>query len=92
MRPTKIRNVLMHDVIATLAFIHLFKPYDPDYALRESGEAYRGQFDSKNEALTRKHTFMGENYRTCGNLAWSNPGHRSDHSLKTPFRTTLRWP
>jgi hypothetical protein len=35
---------------------------DGTYALRESGEAYRGQFDGKNEALRpEKHTSMGEN-------------------------------
>jgi hypothetical protein len=43
---------------------------DGKYALRESGGAYGGQIDSKNEAKTRKHTFMGEI------LAWSDPEHR----------------
>jgi hypothetical protein len=23
----------------------------------------------------QKHTLMGENHRTCGNLAWSDPKH-----------------
>ena len=33
---------------------------DGTYALRESGEAYRGQFDSKNEALTPENTLPWE--------------------------------
>jgi hypothetical protein len=54
---------------------------DGTYALRESAEAYRGQFDSNNEALRPgTHTFMGENYRTCGNLAWFDSDHRRRRS------------
>jgi hypothetical protein len=34
---------------------------DGTYALREFGEAYRGQFESNNDALTQKTHFMGEN-------------------------------
>ena len=33
---------------------------DGTYALRESGEAYRGQFDSKNEALRPENTLPWE--------------------------------
>jgi putative transposase len=33
---------------------------DGTYALRESGEAYRGQFDSKNEALRPENTLSWE--------------------------------
>jgi hypothetical protein len=33
---------------------------DGIYALRESGEAYRGQFDCKNEALTPENTLSWE--------------------------------
>ena len=33
---------------------------DGTYALRESGEAYRGQIDSKNEALTPENTLSWE--------------------------------
>jgi putative transposase len=33
---------------------------DGTYALRESGEAYRGQIDSKNEALTPENTLLWE--------------------------------
>ena len=33
---------------------------DGTYALRESGEAYRGQFDSKNEALRPKNRLSWE--------------------------------
>jgi hypothetical protein len=33
---------------------------DGTYALRESGEAYRGQFDSKNEALRLENTLPWE--------------------------------
>ena len=33
---------------------------DGTYALRESGEAYRGQFDSKNEALRTENTLSWE--------------------------------
>jgi hypothetical protein len=50
-------------------------------ALRESGEAYRGQIDSKMSSKTRKHTFMGANYRSCGNLAWGDPAHISPENL-----------
>ena len=35
---------------------------DGTYALRESGEAYRGRFDSKMGSKIRKHTFMIEVY------------------------------
>jgi hypothetical protein len=30
----------------------------------------------KMRVKTRKHTSMGENCRSCGNLAWSDPAHR----------------
>lgn len=33
---------------------------DGTYALRESGEAYRGQFDSKNEVLRTENTLSWE--------------------------------
>jgi hypothetical protein len=33
---------------------------DGTYALRESGEAYRGQINSKNEALTSENTISWE--------------------------------
>ena len=37
-----------------------FEQVDGTYALRESGEAYRGQFDSKNEALRAENTLPWE--------------------------------
>ena len=37
-----------------------FEQVDGTYALRESGEAYRGQFDSENEALRAENTLPWE--------------------------------
>ena len=55
--------------VGSLAFVEKFKSelgikalhreleqVDGKYALRESGEAYRDQFDSQNEALRRENT------------------------------------
>src|SRR5262245_43283270 len=84
--------------VGSLAFVEKFKSelgikalhreleqVDGKYALRESGEAYRDQFDSQNEALRpRKHRFMGENSLSCGSLTWSE--HLGFETLPPPRR------
>jgi hypothetical protein len=56
---------------------------DGRYTLRESGEANRGQFDSKNVALTPENT---RSWESCGNLAWSDPEHPRGLNFCRGFR------
>jgi len=44
------------------------------YGLRESSEAYGGEFAQENEALTSKNTIPWQKFtETAENLAWSDP-------------------
>ena len=62
------------------------------YALRESGEAYRRQFDSKNEALTPENTLSWRELPKLRQLSVVPPRHRSDHSLKDNLPDHFSWP
>jgi hypothetical protein len=49
--------------------------------------------NKKSGSKTRKHTFMGENYGSCRNLAWSDPEHRLLHEVRvneSVVRLTVR--
>ena len=46
---------------------------DGTYALRESGEAYRGQIDSKNEALRPENILHGRELPKLGQLSMVRP-------------------